>query len=72
MVAAVPRETVTVTRLKELRRAAFLSQAEVARRSGISEATVIRLERGGPANLATVRRLAEVLGVDPAELTRQP
>jgi transcriptional regulator with XRE-family HTH domain len=67
-VAVVPRDTVTVTRLKELRREAFLTQAEVAQRSGVSLATIIRLERGGPANLATVRRLAEALGVEPRAL----
>jgi DNA-binding XRE family transcriptional regulator len=70
MVVAVPRDTVMVTRLKELRRAAFITQAELAARAGTTVGTVIRLERGGPANLATVRRLAGVLGVDPIELTR--
>jgi transcriptional regulator with XRE-family HTH domain len=72
MVEAVARDTVMVTRLKECRRAAFLTQAEVASRAGVTTGTIIRLEHGGLANLATVRRLAEALGVDPAELTRQP
>lgn len=70
MVGTVPRDTVMVTRLKECRRAAFLTQAELAGRAGVTVGTVIRLEQGGPANLPTVRKLAEVLGVDPAELTR--
>jgi DNA-binding XRE family transcriptional regulator len=70
MVVAVPRDTVVVTRLKALRRGAFLTQAELADRAGVTVGTVIRLEQGGPANLATVRRLAEALNVDPTELTR--
>jgi transcriptional regulator with XRE-family HTH domain len=51
--------------------AALLSQAELARRAGVSAQTVIRLERGEPAELVTARKLAAAL-VEPRELARPP
>lgn len=56
-------------RLRDLRLRAFLTQAELAERSGVSEVTINRLERGQQeARISTVRKLAAALGVDPAEL----
>jgi HTH-type transcriptional regulator, competence development regulator len=56
-------------RLRELRRQQFLSQAELARRSGIHKLTILRLENGASLPQGrTVRRLAEALGVQPSEL----
>jgi DNA-binding XRE family transcriptional regulator len=56
-------------RLRELREAKFLSQAELAGRAGVSRITVIELEAGrAEARWSTGRKLAEALGVDPAEL----
>ncbi len=59
-----------VPRLKELRQRAFLTQAELAEKSGIAETTINRLEneRHG-ARVSTIRKLALSLGVSPHELT---
>jgi len=57
------------TRLKELRERAALSQEDLARKSDVSRATIARLEAGErPARPSTRRKLAEALGVAPAEL----
>lgn len=61
---------VPLRRLRELRQKAFMSQATLAERSGVSEATINRLERGLQlARYVTTRKLAEALGVKPEELT---
>jgi transcriptional regulator with XRE-family HTH domain len=61
-----------LTRLRELRQRAFLTQVELGEKAGISEATINRLEQGKhDARISTVRKLAEVLGVSPAELVGQ-
>lgn len=58
-------------KLKELREKAFLTQAELAAKAGLTEATVNSLERDKQeARISTVRKLAEALGVKPEELTR--
>jgi transcriptional regulator with XRE-family HTH domain len=55
--------------LRRLRLGRFWSQAELPRRSGVSPFTINRLEGGAESpRLRTVRRLAQALGVDPAEL----
>ncbi|MDP8952297.1 MAG: helix-turn-helix domain-containing protein [Actinomycetota bacterium] len=56
-------------RLRELRDRAMLSQEELARRAGVSRATVADLEAGKrSAQAATGRKLAEALGVSPGDL----
>ncbi len=60
----------TLPRLRALRLARFLSQAELARRSHVSQSTIIRLEHGAPAEFSTVLKLADAMGVTPAELAR--
>ena len=58
-------------RLKELRQLRALSQQELAEASGIGRATLSRIERGETgAHGRTLRRLAEALRVDVAELVR--
>lgn len=47
-------------------------QEELADRASVSMATLWRIETGRPATLETVRKLAEALGVTPADLQRQP
>jgi ferredoxin len=55
--------------LRRLRLARFLSQAELARQSGLHTLTISRLEadRARPST-RTVRALATALGVMPSEL----
>jgi transcriptional regulator with XRE-family HTH domain len=52
---------------------AGLTQAELARRAGIDEATIVALEQGQykPAS-QELSHLAEALGVDELELLRRP
>src|ERR1700687_995918 len=56
-------------RLRVIREARAMSQAELAEQSELSRATIVSLESGrAGAQYATIRRIAEVLGVEPAEL----
>lgn len=54
--------------LKYLREDRLLTQEQLAEKAGISRAAVNRIENGQPARLSTLRRLADALGVAPAEL----
>lgn len=57
--------------LRRLREARAISQLDLAERSGVSRATISYLERGtAEARWVTMRKLAEALGVEPAELIR--
>jgi len=47
---------------------AGLLQRELAERANIDPSTVGRAERGAPQRLETLRRIADALGVMPAEL----
>lgn len=59
-------------RLRELRRQKVLSMRELEERSGVSYNTVWRLETGKTgAQPRTIRRIADALGVDPAELVKE-
>ena len=63
---------VNVERLKELRRERVLSLRELEDKSGVSYNTIWRIEDGRQgAHPRTVRKLAEALGVEPAELIRE-
>ena len=65
IVASVP----VLSRLRELRFLAGLSQADLAERAGVARTTIIRLEVGDPNVLpSTLRKLARALKVKPAEL----
>jgi transcriptional regulator with XRE-family HTH domain len=57
-------------RIQELREAKGWSQAELGRRSGVTQATISRLESGetGSIALANLERLADALGVNAAAL----
>jgi transcriptional regulator with XRE-family HTH domain len=55
--------------LKTLRLRSLLTQRELADKAGVSRGTVVRIEDGQPANVATVRKLAEALGVTAGDLT---
>lgn len=55
-------------RLKELREHVFLSQAELARRSGIGQGSISAIESGKQSPTAeTLSRLCSVLGVSLSE-----
>jgi len=57
------------SRLRTARLRRMLTQEELARRAGTTEATVNRLENGlQRPRISTVRKLADVLGVPPDEL----
>jgi DNA-binding XRE family transcriptional regulator len=57
-------------RLKEFREGKGLSQAELARRSDVSQSTISRIEAGetGGISLANLERLADALGIHAALL----
>jgi transcriptional regulator with XRE-family HTH domain len=56
----VPR----LTRLRDLRLRAALTQAELADRAGLARTTIVRLEKGDPNALPpTLRRLQRALGL---------
>ena len=63
--------TVDMQKLRRLRREAALSQAELAECAGTSQETISRLECGHHAARGrTLRKLAEVLGVEVKELIK--
>jgi transcriptional regulator with XRE-family HTH domain len=58
-------------KLRQLREKAFLSRAELGARSGLHPDHIGRLERGdwqGGSRIDNIRKLAEALEVEPAEL----
>lgn len=58
-------------RLKELRINQGFTQRELARRAGLSNTSLWKIERGGGATPPTLKKLAEVLGVRPVDLLRR-
>ncbi len=60
-------------RLRECRERAFLTQADLAKKSGVAETTINRIENGRHgARISTARKLASALGVTPQELIAAP
>ena len=58
-------------KLRTLRVEKALSLRALGERSGVTFATINNLENGNrPARLATIRKLAEALGVEPKELMK--
>jgi transcriptional regulator with XRE-family HTH domain len=56
-------------RLREIRESQYLSQENLAERSGVSRVSISKLEQGQvQARFVTTRKLATALGVDPDEL----
>jgi DNA-binding XRE family transcriptional regulator len=54
--------------LTEARRRAVLSMNELAKKAGVSASTVMDIERGSHPQMKTIRKLAEALGVAPADI----
>ena len=60
---------VTLVRLRHVRERKALTQEELAQRAGITRTALSRIEAGAvEPRPTTVRRLAEVLGVEPDAL----
>jgi transcriptional regulator with XRE-family HTH domain len=60
------------TRLRRVRRERALSQQDLVRMTGVSQATLSDLEQGKrEARASTLRKLAEALGVEPKELMKE-
>ncbi|MBI4492177.1 MAG: helix-turn-helix transcriptional regulator [Chloroflexi bacterium] len=58
-----------LARLRQVRESQFLTQQELAARSGVSRVTIARLESGEvDARFSTIKKLAEALGVLPQDL----
>jgi transcriptional regulator with XRE-family HTH domain len=71
--SVAPRATaVAVPALQHWRVTRAMLQRELAQAAEVDLRTIQRLEAGGRAGLDTVRRLAEALHVEPAELMSQP
>ena len=60
-----------VDKLKDLRIDQGLSQRRLSELAGISNTSVWKIERGGGANPATLKKIADVLGVRASELVRR-
>ncbi len=60
---------VKLVRLRAVRESRFLTQGELAERSGVSRQTINRIEQGEiEPRFKTIRALAAALGVEPREL----
>lgn len=58
-------------RLRQLRKAQKLSQEKVALKAGIDRSYLGQIERGeSNVSLVNIHRIAEALGIEPAELFR--
>jgi transcriptional regulator with XRE-family HTH domain len=62
---------VDLEKLRELRVNQGLTQRQLARKAGISNTTLAKIERGGGAMPPTLKKLADVLGVKPVDLLRR-
>ena len=55
--------------LREIRRKKVISQAELAKVSGVAEGTISRIETGKHVpQFVTIRKLAKALGVEPGDI----
>jgi DNA-binding XRE family transcriptional regulator len=57
--------------LKAYREKEFMSKAELARKAGISAATVERIERGKSCRLETKRKIILALGLELSEAAKR-
>jgi DNA-binding XRE family transcriptional regulator len=66
-----PVVEVNVEKLQELRINQGLSQRRLAELAGVANTSVWKIEHGGGANPATLKKLADVLGVKPVDLLKE-
>ncbi len=66
-----PIVEVDVDKLRELRINQGLSQRRLADLAGVANTSVWKIEHGGGANPATLKKLADVLGVRPVDLLKE-
>jgi len=52
-----------VTRVQKFREAALMAKAELARKAGVSESTIDRVEAGYPCRMETKRKILFALGL---------
>ena len=57
--------------IKRLRKDKFITQSELAKRTGIRAESLCRLEKGKPAKFSTIIKLAEILEVEPKQLIKE-
>ncbi len=58
--------------LKELRESRFLTQRELAEKSGVGVATIARIEKGKHRpTFRTIKRLAAALEIEPSKLVKR-
>jgi HTH-type transcriptional regulator, competence development regulator len=62
---------VDVDKLQELRINQGLSQRRLAELAGVANTSVWKIEQGGGANPATLKKLADVLGVRAVDLLKK-
>lgn len=56
-------------KVREIRKRRMLTQDELGKRSGVGVTTIVRIERNQVEPQGrTIRRLADALGVEPADL----
>jgi predicted transcriptional regulator len=56
--------------LRRVREERFLTQQDLAEKSGVSRVTILRIEQGVEARISTARKLADALSVEPSELVQ--
>jgi len=54
-------------RLKEVRENFLISKSELARKAGVSQLTIDRVERGLPCRTETKRKILAALGFKPSQ-----
>ncbi|HLG74662.1 MAG TPA: helix-turn-helix transcriptional regulator [Chloroflexota bacterium] len=61
-------DALPVPHLRELRQRAALTQQQLADTAKVAKATIANAELGSSLRLPTIRKLADALGKEPAEL----
>jgi transcriptional regulator with XRE-family HTH domain len=62
---------VDVDKLVELRINEGLSQRQLAKRAGVNNRSVWKIERGGRVRPETLKKIADVFGVKPMDLMKE-